>query len=1439
MSNLINPFIAGAPVVEQRMFFGREDVFEWIQNSLTGKYSDHILVLHGQRRVGKTSVLKQLGNFLPEKYIPVFFDLQGRTHTTLDRFLWWLAREIVREVKQKLNITIQAVDKEDFTADPDFFETHFLPELRTQIGSHALLLTFDEFDNLEEAEIKEELAVPLIDYLRRLMEQPDMNFIFSIGSSGRKLENMQAAYTEFFKTALYKKISFLTNDQCEKLITQPIEGILQVERGVTSQIFNITSGHPYFTQLCCHELFSLCQRTGQLTISPNDVACILDDVVERGTVNLKFVWDEASDLEKWVLALLAASEEPLEQNALLERLKSQRVRFSYPDLASAVLHLKEKDVLNAKNGFVIDLLKRWLQKNRTLEQVREELTETNPIANRYIEIGQEFQETGQYAKAIENYVEALTVSPGHTLAQVNIGSCYLEQNNYGQAISAYEKALAMDDEEIAARSGLCNAYMAMGDDALQKVKLKDAQRSFRNVLQINAEHTEARQRLAVIEVNRAEKALKEGRDEEALEAFLEARKYLPEDGDLALRFEHAKKGKQVRVISGLLSKVEKFIEVHDWEQASKLIKTILEIDPQYEKATQMAIFIAEQERKEKLAIYLARAEKAQKNGIFDLAEAALTEYLEIAPDDKETLQKLEAVRKASRMKKIDELTKRARSLCEQEKFDDSQTVWQQLLDFAPDEKLNVKDGIEQIKTAQRRIENYLQARQAFARKNYDKAAFLFKGIIMEDENYKDAARLFTESLELQRKSHKFWQQKWFVPVTGSIIVVSLSMVLGGLFLNGRFNSPNLSEATTTIPELVVTSQSPEATIVQPKSTSTAAPLPLMWTRLAGSENFEMDTVMSIAVDPQDPEVLYAGMANSGVYKSIDGGETWLPKQKGMVDSHIASIVIDPTNSSVVYTLAIPGGAYKTNDGGENWIPASNGLSTSGGYGGNLMIIDPQDSTHLVSLIGGKLFETKDSASSWAQMTSECLLTIWSVAINPINSQEITVVHSALDFNNPCGNGILLSLDGGQTWKNKGLDSVDYSSTIAFLPITGNSLFVNSANQLYRSDDHGDTWKKTSNEQINDYVFDQKEEQRIYGIRYSDLLISNDYGKTWTKKQNITPDGIGYLLPPGNGIVFVSSPLIGIQISRDMGSTWATSNNGLGVDQLDIVSDPYNSGFIYAYKRNDGIWNETLYQSANGGKSWQMINSNGRGIVFDADGKTIYRAGTGGLLISTDQGSSWDKVPYILWDYTTGLSADPFVSGRLFINPWPDNRPDLQCTSCLFTSTDKGQFWTEILWDQGLTGSIFWNNTGEWMYSKDAFSLNGGKNWMPCLYTGYDSAISRVSSMTVDPIDGNVVYLATKGGGVFKSISNCTSWIAINIGLDSLNVNSVVINPKDPKILYAGTDSGAYITQDAGITWQKINEGLLGVNVVYAVAIDSFDNSVYTSTPYGIFKLDSK
>jgi tetratricopeptide (TPR) repeat protein len=683
MSEILNPYIAGAPVSEARMFFGREDIFQWIENSIAGQYADHMLVVHGQRRVGKTSVLKQLGNRLPERYIPVFFDLQGRTHTTLDHFLWWLARETVRVLKQDRDIEVPPPDKKAFVADPELFENLFLIDLRSHLGNNTLLLTFDEFDNLEESEVKEELAVPLIDYLRRLMGQPNLNFIFSIGSSGRKLENMQAAYTDFFKTALYKKISFLSEGQTHGLITQPVAGVIEYERGAVDLIYRINSGHPYFTQLTCHELFARCQRTEQRKITKADVESVLDDVVERGTVNLKFVWDEASDIEKWSLAALAQLDKA-DNRALADFLRKQRIRFSDTDLHSGLLHLREKDVLTPQNRFVIHLLRLWLQKNRPIEQVREELTETNPIVSRFIEIGLEFRDGGQHEKAIEYFRQALSVSADNLQAQVNIATTYAAQGQLEPAISEFEKALAIDDEDVASRAGLCDAHLALGDAAMQKGRTKEAVQSYQRVLAINSEHTEARGRMAELNTQRAEKALADGKDEEALSAFSEALKYTPEDPALIARVEKVRAEKNAKVLAAQVARSEKEAVAGNWDKAIAALNEALKTTPGDESILKKLENIKEKQLQEQLDSILAKVEAAEKTRRWDAAIAGLNEYLGLKPDDTTVQKRLADLVEDQHATWLSSVMKRVEQAVSAQHWDEALAALNEALRLEPD-----------------------------------------------------------------------------------------------------------------------------------------------------------------------------------------------------------------------------------------------------------------------------------------------------------------------------------------------------------------------------------------------------------------------------------------------------------------------------------------------------------------------------------------------------------------------------------------------------------------------------------------------------------------------------------------------------------------------------------------------------------------------------------
>jgi len=626
------------------MFFGREDVFNWIERSLGGKYVDHILVLHGQRRVGKTSVLKQIPNFLSDKYIQVFFDLQGRTNTTLDRFMWWLAREITRTLKQKLDIDIPQPSRDDFAADPEYLINEFLPKIKPLMGDHILLLTFDEFDTLDRDDIQETFSIPLITNLRRLMEVDGISFVFSIGSSGDKLENMQASYTDFFKSALYRKISFLTRDDSRRLITKPVDGIIKYDRRAVDRIHAITTGHPYFTQLMCHELFSQCQKTGARSISKNDVESVLVDVIERGTVNLKFVWDEANDLEKWILAGLAQFDGATSTQKLTQLLQVQRVRFSQSDLNSAIIHLRDKDVITQENQFIIYLMRMWLQTNRPLDRVREELAEVNPIANRYIEIGDEYRDLGQTNQAIESYRQALSVDSGNLQAQLSIGSVQLKGQAYTDAAASFELALQIDDEDVISRTGFCDANLALGDKARTAGRMDQAIELFKKILVINPAHSDARKRLADIYAARAEELLTAGEDDGALSAFNQAMDFTPEDERLIARYETVLAEKKAKVVTSWIDKADRAAARQRWDEAADAVEEALKLDPENTNLQAKFLKIKDAPRQFKIQGFKHMAEKSIQRGNFDKAILALETAGQLAPEDSSLAAWLQSAR---------------------------------------------------------------------------------------------------------------------------------------------------------------------------------------------------------------------------------------------------------------------------------------------------------------------------------------------------------------------------------------------------------------------------------------------------------------------------------------------------------------------------------------------------------------------------------------------------------------------------------------------------------------------------------------------------------------------------------------------------------------------------------------------------------------------------
>jgi streptogramin lyase len=391
MAEILNPYIAGNPITGSEMFFGRDDVFAFIHQALTGKHQDNVLVLYGQRRTGKTSVLYQMRHHLEDRYLPIFIDLHGLAIESLSGFILELANIISRGLRRGYGVELPPLDRAEFTADArNAFETTFLEGIWERIGERQLLLMLDEAIRLEEQVRAGKLDPDIFDYLRHLMQHhPRLNFLFSLGSG---LEEMEKEYAFLFNVALYKKISFLDRGSAVDLITRPVENIYHLDPDAIERILEVTSGHPYYTQLICHGLFNHCVSNSISSVTVGEIDAVLDEAVERGLAVLKHVWEESSPPEKAVLAGLSAvlasgptagepgppvGLVPADERAILNAWASLGETVPRGEVASAVKHLIARDVIvdSPLGGyrFTVELQRMWVLKYRRLDWTQEEI----------------------------------------------------------------------------------------------------------------------------------------------------------------------------------------------------------------------------------------------------------------------------------------------------------------------------------------------------------------------------------------------------------------------------------------------------------------------------------------------------------------------------------------------------------------------------------------------------------------------------------------------------------------------------------------------------------------------------------------------------------------------------------------------------------------------------------------------------------------------------------------------------------------------------------------------------------------------------------------------------------------------------------------------------------------------------------------------------------
>jgi len=447
----LNPYSVGGSLNDARGtgFFGREDIFEFVSKSLQTKRRPPI-VIYGQRRIGKSSVLRQLPSHLPRGTVCVFFDLQGQSALPLDTLLYGLAREMAEPCGLPRPARGE-ISSETFG--------DYLGRACAQLGSpRRLVLMFDEFDVIDIDADTDIAASSFLTYMAKLVERaPEVGIVMVVG---RKVAELSEAFAgAILRNAVHHRLVRLTRAQCDALATHLGQGTLEFDEEALERLYTLTAGHPYCTQLLCNMVWQrLLQPEASFPapVTAADVEQALAPAVEYGTSGLNWIYDGLdAPSHRLFLAALAElqnerNETPVTMSDIEQRLLSRSSIVDAAELRTAPTKLANWDVVDSSPEgfrFVVPMIGYWIRLNRPLVELEAQARLANPRAWRFYELAAMSQDRGQFDEAIELYAEAVAANPALIEAHLSLGVCYRARDGHGdlaRAIEAYERAHDLD-----------------------------------------------------------------------------------------------------------------------------------------------------------------------------------------------------------------------------------------------------------------------------------------------------------------------------------------------------------------------------------------------------------------------------------------------------------------------------------------------------------------------------------------------------------------------------------------------------------------------------------------------------------------------------------------------------------------------------------------------------------------------------------------------------------------------------------------------------------------------------------------------------------------------------------------------------------------------------------------------------------------------------------
>ncbi len=622
-------------------------------------------------------------------------------------------------------------------------------------------------------------------------------------------------------------------------------------------------------------------------------------------------------------------------------------------------------------------------------------------------------------------------------------------------------------------------------------------------------------------------------------------------------------------------------------------------------------------------------------------------------------------------------------------------------------------------------------------------------------------------------------------------------------------------------------------------------------------------ISSVAASGSDPNLYYAGGADGGVWKTTDGGSSWAPLTDHMPTSAVGAIAIDPTDHDVVYVGTGEAnyanhsryglGIYKTVDGGATWLQLAEDVFAGRTF--SKIVIDPNDTSTLYAAVaraggfpalaaakghpgaGGAVgvFKSIDAGVTWTHLTGG--IPAVEASDVAIDRQNPSTVYAAIgNIFGDLGNGVYKSENAGASWtrlggglptSGVGRVSLDVSPS---LPSTVYALFAQEASATgggasnmggFRSDDGGQTWVARGS--VN---------QSSYGWYLSCVSVKPDdpntvfYGGLQARRyvgasgSTVTPphvdlhawawDAAGRLLVGDDG---------GVHRTSNLGDSWVSLANNLGTTQLyaGLSTHPTEDEYVIAGFQDNGTNRRT-----GNSQSWPHVAGGDGGWtqVDQLDARRVFceSQGTGNLYRSTNGGASFNS---------SGIG----LSGRnCFLPPFvidPSNSSVMYYgTERVFRSTDGGSIWFARSGDLtdgagAIRALAIAPSNPSYLYASTndgnvQVSTDGGLTFTQILddHPGWPRVTRE---LFIDPTDEHTVYLATAYFGetqIRRSRDTGATWEALDSNLPDIPVNVVAVDVRTtPAAIYAGTDAGVLRSLDDGGSWEEFPVGFPRVCVV--------------------------